>query len=141
MTGRVVDWVFRAALAGLFLYAGVGKLGDLQQFAIDVHNYRLTPWSMSVVIAAYLPWLEIVSAIGLLFGRLYSGALATLGMLSILFTVVLSIAWMRGLDISCGCLGKGGATTVSEALIRALAILGVVGYLGWRHFRRRGFET
>ncbi len=132
MIGRVIEWVFRIALAALFLYAGVGKLFDIQQFAIDVHNYRLTPWPLSVLVAGYLPWLEIVSAAGLLYWRLYSGALATVGALSLLFTVALGLAWVRGLDISCGCLGKGGKTSVAEALIRALLILGVVGFLGMR---------
>ncbi len=139
--GRVAEWVFRVALGGLFLYAGFGKLRDLQQFAIDVHNYRLTPWSLSVAVAVYLPWLEISSAIGLFIGRLYSGALATLGALSVVFTTVLASAWARGIDISCGCLGKGGQTSVAEALIRALVILGVVGILGWRHFRKFGMES
>jgi putative oxidoreductase len=141
MIGRVSEWVFRVALAGLFLYAGFGKLRDLQQFAIDVHNYRLTPWWLSAAVAVYLPWLEISSAIGLLIGRLYSGALATLGALSVVFTAVLGSAWARGIDISCGCLGKGGETSVAEALIRAVVILGVVGILGWRHFRKFGIAS
>ena len=135
MIGRILEWAFRIALAGLFLYAGIAKLRDLQQFAVDVHNYRLTAWPLSILVAVYLPWLEIVSAIGLLFRRLYSGALATIGMLSLLFTVVLSLAWVRGLDISCGCLGKGGATSVTDALIRDLFILVVVGFLAWQQFR------
>ncbi len=99
MIGRVIEWVFRIALAALFLYAGVGKLFDIQQFAIDVHNYRLTPWPLSVLVGVYLPWLEIVSAAGLLYWRLYSGALATVGALSLLFTVALGLALVRGMDI------------------------------------------
>ena len=135
MIGRVLEWVLRAALAILFLYAGIGKLRDLQQFAVDIHNYRLTPWPLSALVAVYLPWLEIVSAAGLLFERLFSGALATMGVLSFLFTAALSLAWVRGLDISCGCLGKGSATSVTDALIRDLVILVAVGFLAWQQFR------
>jgi putative oxidoreductase len=136
---RTVEWVFRVALASLFLYAGVGKIRDLQQFAIDIHNYNLTPWSLSVAVAVYLPWLEIVSAIGLIAAPLYSAALVTIGALSVTFVAVLGSAWARGLDISCGCLGKSGTTSVAEALIRAVAILGVVGFLGWRRRRVPAF--
>ena len=134
---RTFEWIFRILLAGLFLYAALGKLRDVQQFAIDVHNYRLTPWWLSVAVAVYLPWLEIVSAVGMLVGRVYPGALTTVGTLAFVFTAVLGSAWVRGLDISCGCLGKGGTTSVAEALVRAVAILSVVGFLGWRRLKTK----
>src|SRR4051794_13158509 len=45
---RILDLALRLGLGGLFIYAGVAKLGDLQQFFLDVHHFELTPWDVSV---------------------------------------------------------------------------------------------
>ena len=117
--------VLRIAVGLVFVCAGVFKLVDIQQFAIDVQNFRLTPWSVSVGIALYLPWLEILSGAAFASGWrvLREGAHWTLIAMVAGFLVALGSAWARGLDIECGCFGQATATTVQSALLRA-AILG-----------------
>ena len=61
MARTVIEWVLRLAVAGVFLYAGALKAWDTQQFALDVQNYQLTSWTLSIVVAVYLPWLEIIT--------------------------------------------------------------------------------
>ena len=98
---RVLDFV----LAGIFIYAGVVKAIDPVQFASDIDNFKILPWPVSVALAFYLPWLEILCALGLVFRFLYRGALSILIASIVVFTLSIIAAKARGLDISCGCFG------------------------------------
>ena len=98
---RILDFV----LAGIFIFAGVTKAIDPVQFASDIDNFKLLPWPVSVALAFYLPWLEIFCALGLVFRLLYRGALTLLITLMVVFTLAITAAKVRGLDITCGCFG------------------------------------
>jgi uncharacterized membrane protein YphA (DoxX/SURF4 family) len=98
---RLLDF----ALAGIFIYAGAVKAFDPVQFASDIDNFKLLPWPVSVALAFYLPWLEILCALGLVFRFLYRGALSILTASIVVFTLAITAAKVRGLDITCGCFG------------------------------------
>ena len=98
---RVLDFV----LGGIFIYAGVLKVMGPNQFAAAIDNYHLIPWTLSVRLAFYLPWLEILCGAALILRRLYAGALAILLALIAIFIGANVIAKMRGLDVKCGCFG------------------------------------
>ena len=103
---KIILLLLRLALGGVFIYAGALKIVDAQGFARDVHHFQLTPWTLSVVIAVYLPWLEVFAGLALILRRLPLGASLALVIMTSVFLAALSIAWARGLDISCGCFGK-----------------------------------
>lgn len=122
--------LLRCAIALLFLYAGAVKLWKTQDFAYDVQSYQLTSWTVSILIAVYLPWLEVVAALALLAKRLYLGALILSITLLIAFLAALGSAWWRGLDITCGCFGPEENKTnyplhvgADLALVAAVALL------------------
>jgi len=92
-------------VAGIFIYAGAIKALDPVQFASDIDNYKILPWSVSVAFAFYLPWLEIFCALGLAFRFFYHGALSILSASIVVFTLATIAAKVRGLDITCGCFG------------------------------------
>jgi len=98
---RILDFI----VAAIFIYAGVLKMLDPAQFAHDINNYRILPWTLSVALAFYLPWLEILCGLGLIFRFLYRGALSILTVLIVVFTLATVAAKVRGLDITCGCFG------------------------------------
>jgi uncharacterized membrane protein YphA (DoxX/SURF4 family) len=98
---RILDF----GLAGVFIYAGVVKAIDPVQFASDIDNFKLLPWPVSVALAFFLPWLEIFCALGLVFRFLYRGALSILSASIVVFTLAITAAKVRGLDITCGCFG------------------------------------
>ena len=125
---RILDFV----LAGVFIFAGFSKMFDLDhlvadllhlrfgdalvdfqqlsfagpvEFANGIDNFKLVPWPVSVALAFYLPWLEISCALGLVFRFLYRGALTLLITLMVVFTLAITAAKVRGLDITCGCFG------------------------------------
>src|SRR5204863_3417792 len=75
------------------------------QFAHDINNYRIFPWTISVVLVFYLPCLEILCGLGLIFRFLYRGALSILTVLIVVFTLSTIAVKVCGLDITCGCFG------------------------------------
>ena len=117
---RIVDFI----VAGIFIYAGALKAIDPVQFASDIDNYKILPWPVSVALAFYLPWLEILCALGLVFRFLYRGALSILTASIVVFTLATIAAKVRGLDITCGCFGHASQHWSFPAhLITNLAIL------------------
>lgn len=122
--------LLRCALGLLFLYAGVLKIAQTQDFAYDVQSFQLTSWTVSILIAVYLPWLETFTALALLTKRLYLGALVLAGALASLFLGAILSAWQRGLDITCGCFGPTINRTNYPLHISAdLALLAVAAVL------------
>ena len=98
---RILDLI----VGGIFIYAGVIKALEPVQFANDIDNYKTLPWFISVRLAFYLPWLEIVCGLALIFGFLYRGGLSILPALILIFVGATIAAKARGLDITCGCFG------------------------------------
>src|SRR5436309_9635700 len=98
---RIMDLV----VGGVFIYAGVVKAFQPVRFASDIDNYKILPWTISVGLAFYLPWLEILCGLALILRRLYLGGLSILTALVLIFSGVTIAAKVRGLDITCGCFG------------------------------------
>ena len=98
---RIVDLV----VGGIFIYAGAIKVLDPVQFANDIDNYKILPWSISAGLAFYLPWLEIFCGLSLIVRFLYRGGLSILIGLLLIFIGATIAAKARGLDITCGCFG------------------------------------
>jgi putative oxidoreductase len=103
---RSILWrIVALIIGGIFIYAGVMKIFDPVGFANDIDNYKILPWPLTVRLAFYLPWLEILCGLAVILGLLYRGGLLILTMLISIFIIASVIAKARGLDITCGCFG------------------------------------
>ena len=103
MAASVPLAVARGLLGLIFLVAGVGKLWNLQDFAIAVSNYRMVPESLVGATAVVLPGVEAVAGAGLLTRRLRTASAWVIMGLCAVFVVAVSAAMARGLNIECGC--------------------------------------
>jgi hypothetical protein len=92
-------------IGALFIYAGVVKIIDPVEFARDIDNYKMLPWTIGLGLALYLPWLEIFCGLALVTRVLYRGSVFIVTGLMILFIVASIVAKARGLDVTCGCFG------------------------------------
>lgn len=140
-----VSWLWRAVLAsrlllgGMLLVAGGLKVADPARFVTEIERYRMIDFQLSWVAGHYVPWVEIVSGLVLIFvtnWKWRTGAWClTLGLYAA-FAVFISSAWGRGLDITCGCFG-GQSTTPVNALTftRSLALLALAGAAAWWDMR------
>jgi uncharacterized membrane protein YphA (DoxX/SURF4 family) len=129
--------------AAVFLYAGGLKALDPAGFAIVIDKYRLLPYPVAAAIAVYLPWLEIVCGLGILWPRTRRGALALLLGLCLVFSGAIASAWIRGLDISCGCFGadETGRFPLVFSLTRSVSLALLCGWLLWREAGRESANS
>ena len=136
-TNPAMFMIARLALAAVFIVAGAIKIWNPGAFAISIQGYRMLPYVAAVVLALYLPWLEVVCGILLVLNRMMVGSLATLLILLVVFIAALATAWSWGLKISCGCFGDTGASDVSYHWhIAGNGVLMVLaGILLWRAIR------
>ncbi len=102
---KALELTVRVILGGLFVYAGVLKAADPIAFLEAIRSFRILPDPWAALVAMGLPWLEIFSGLGLIFGKFYRGALLVINVLLIVFLGGILSAWARGLDIDCGCFG------------------------------------
>jgi uncharacterized membrane protein YphA (DoxX/SURF4 family) len=117
-------WLLRFGLGALFIVAGVLKLRDPTAFATEITNYR-TLAGAAPYLAATLPMVEIVLGAALILAPAAwrrAGALATAGLLAI-FTVAVTQAVARGINIDCGCFGGGASPVTGWTVARDLGLL------------------
>ncbi|NTW49807.1 MAG: DoxX family membrane protein [Chlorobiales bacterium] len=96
LLGRIVLGLF-------FIIASIEKLASPNVFAHAFENYRIVGAPYSTLVSTVLPWIELLSGLGILLGIFTRGSLFLVsGLLTIFIAATLS-ALLRGLDISCGC--------------------------------------
>jgi putative oxidoreductase len=139
---QVFRTVVRSLIAVLLVWAGLSKLGDPVSSYTALLEYQIpSPRVLLKLVAVVLPWLELLCALMMLAN--FHRRLATL-VVSVLFGVFLvlvSQAFVRGLNIACGCfnlilLGIDEASaaarfieSVGFAFFRNLILLGGALYL------------
>jgi hypothetical protein len=133
--GQWLERLFRVILAGFFIVAGALKIWDPKSLTAAIETYQVLPYSLSLLLALFMPWLELLAGLGVLFKKLYSGSLLLLSLLLILFVLALAQGWFRGLDVTCGCFGSAAhdnQTNYAWLILRDLVLLLVAGTLWLR---------
>ncbi len=106
--GTRITLISRAFVGGIFLLAGLGKIFAPVSFAEIISDYQIIPEALAWPLAFYLPCLECVLG-GLLIANISTRACCYLTLfLLALFTLALAQAWIRGIDLRCGCFGVLG---------------------------------
>jgi uncharacterized membrane protein YphA (DoxX/SURF4 family) len=101
---RVLVWAARLVLAGVFIVAALPKIGYPHEFAHAIFRYQIAPYSTVNIGALFIPWLELIAAMLLLFApRWRSAAAIVLMVLLLFFVVMIGVALSRSIDIGCGC--------------------------------------
>src|SRR5437868_8411150 len=143
--GRAVILIVRLMLGGIFMYAGYSKIfrpnlilspwfalkfsitTNLSTFGAQVESYRLLSAAGVDFVAHTLPFAEILLGLLLLIGwrlRIWA-SLVTLLMLG--FLTVVTRAYLRHMDINCGCFATPEPltfkTVIRDSLFTALALL------------------
>jgi len=99
----------RLVVGGVFVIAACYKVADPVSFAQTIYNFRAVPVypvQVSILAAVVLPYIELLAGAALIMGVRGRAASLVVGGLLTVFTVAVLAAWMRGIDISCGCMGK-----------------------------------
>lgn len=102
-------WVHRLlawTLGAIFLYAALPKVLDPRPLLTIIWGYRLLPAGPINLIAIYMPWLELLVALGLVSGILRRGAAFWAFFLLTVFEAALLINAFRGVNVACGCFSQ-----------------------------------
>jgi len=131
----------RLFLGGIFVYAGMIKAEDPVIFAGQVANYQLLPYAWNYLVAAILPYLEVISGVLLVLNRWVRPSTLVLGILNLIFMVALTSLIVHGIDIDCGCFRPDADVQTSplSALIRDLGIMLLI-LMTWFFERRKNRE-
>jgi uncharacterized membrane protein YphA (DoxX/SURF4 family) len=113
-----------AAVAGYFIYAACGKIYNPRQFAVDIGNFRIVPLAFQNLMAVFMPWWEVGAAVALVVPRTRRAGAVMVSALLLIFIVAVGYAALyKGLDISCGCTGKGSSRAGWLTILRNLGLL------------------
>jgi uncharacterized membrane protein YphA (DoxX/SURF4 family) len=114
--------LLRFLVGGTFVYAAITKIADPPGFVADITHYRLTAYSIAIATGVYLPWLELICGTCVICRWRERAALVIISGLCLLFTIALSSAWLRGLDLNCGCFGHGPSASPVIAIMRTISL-------------------
>lgn len=103
LDNRLLVIAARLVVGSIFLFSSIEKTFDPAAFAILIDNYKLLPSSATLFVATFLPWLELVTGLAIIFGVSFRGASLLVGGMTIVFTLAVISGIARDLDISCGC--------------------------------------
>lgn len=132
---RTPIWIYliQCLFSSVFLSASWLKLQDPNGTLTAIYQYKILSWQASDWLACALPWVEAAAAIGLWVRRVRLGAIFLGSALLLLFIAALLSAWVRDLDISCGCFGTSDVNArVLERLVEDVILLAFYLPL-WRH--------
>ncbi len=129
----LLAWV----LGLLFIYAGVEKIIDPKQFAQSIKYFQMVPLSLVNAVALILPWWEVAAGVAILTRswRRVGGWLIFL--MLIVFTAGIASAVSRGLNISCGCFGKGSGHAGYPKLAENFGLIAAAALVLWYQPRAR----
>lgn len=126
--------LFRLIVGITFLYASLDKIAHPDQFARIVYNYKILPGFFINIFAITLPWIEFFCGLFLILGLFIESSSLLLGLLLVSFTIALSVNFLRGVDIACGCFTtdpnakKEGAWLLIRDLVLLLMSLQILFY-------------
>ncbi len=128
--------ILRIALGLVFLYAAWPKLTQpWVLFAMDIDAYQILPHWGVILVARTLPWGELVLGLWLISGRWLRLAALASSLLLGSFFVLLIRAYLKGMQINCGCFGTGDIIS-PRTLLRDGALLTAAAILAIAAFRR-----
>lgn len=143
MALRLLGWVCRLVLGGLFVFAGYTKLRNPLLFEMAVDTYRLLPSAGVIAVAWSLPWLEVLLGILLLVGWKISYVSSFTALLLAGFLLTMGITYTRGIEANCGCFGFGeriSPLTVGRDSLLFVMALFLAGYSWWRQSKAMANE-
>jgi uncharacterized membrane protein YphA (DoxX/SURF4 family) len=105
-SNTILILLIRIFLGGLFVVASLDKITDPQTFANSILQYKIVGPTLAMCTATILPSLELLCGVSLIIGLYPRGCALLTTFMLVGFTVLVSSALVRGLDISCGCFSQ-----------------------------------
>jgi uncharacterized membrane protein YphA (DoxX/SURF4 family) len=125
--GKYSTPVYRLIVGGLFVFAGIAKLGYLDSLIWEIEQYRILPDLLAKIYGYVLPYSEIAIGVLLLTGVSLRISASLAGLLTLSFTIAKISAMVRGISISvCSCFGPFIALIMVQSLAIDIVLLVLV---------------
>jgi len=128
--------ILRVGFGMLLIYASVDKIQHPFEFAEVVENYRVLGPDLSRWGAVFIPYLEALTGLLLITGIWLDAAVSINGLLMVSFLFLVLQAFLRGLDINCGCFMVQGEAPIGVIKIMENTVFAVFAlflcWLGWK---------
>jgi uncharacterized membrane protein YphA (DoxX/SURF4 family) len=117
LNNKYVTLIFRLIMAAIFLVSSYGKLVDIEEYSVNaVYNFGILPMWLARPFGLVMPFIELLCALGLLFGVLTRLSALGISLMSIAFFVAKAIVLASGRSIDCGCFGAVVETLASVTI-------------------------
>ncbi|MCL6580341.1 MAG: hypothetical protein K6U08_01825 [Firmicutes bacterium] len=115
------------AVGAVYYYAAWFKLVNHDYFKTTLAAYGFFPDTLVPVLAWIVPCLEMAVGVSLVFCLHQRAGLLGGTVLSVLFTIVVCLAYFSGKAVDCGCLVRGekldGSVVVRDAVLVATLLM------------------
>ncbi len=121
----IFQWVLALVLGAVFVFASWHKITNPAEFSKIIYGYGLFPKNSINMLAIWVPFVELVCGICLIFGIWKRPALLLLNVLLLTFILIIAINLIRGHEFDCGCFSFAHHSTRQAAitlLIRDIAL-------------------
>ncbi len=131
-----ITFAARVIMAFVFLFAAFDKFVYPRDFVGDIGAYQIVPGGLLNLSAIFLPGLEIVIGLALLFGLFTRGAAAIMTGLMVIFIGAFAFSNLLGIELfDCGCFPVHQEPNLlfifgRDVIFLALALVALLG----RHF-------
>jgi len=122
-------WLLRLGFAVILAWASADKILHPYEFGQDVLNYRVVNEGLSFLVAVWLPYLELLTAVCLLTGLWLEAAAVINAVLMWTFLGLILQAFFRKLDIHCGCFTVKGDSVIGPLKIAENTLFAVLSLL------------
>lgn len=135
---RAIALALRLVLGAVFVYAAWTKLRTpWELFAMEVDAYQLLPIKAVELVARTLPWFELAVGLLLIAGFWLRTASAAIALLLGGFFALMVRAYIKGMEIPCGCFGANDIISWKTllrdgSLLAAAIVLVVLSFLARR---------
>ena len=129
---HVFTKILGIGLGGFFIVVGLMKLFQLDLLRADIVRFEMFPEGWEWVIAPMGVGAELVVGFCLLFRKMYGAAAIAGSLMSLLFVTIFVQGWIRGLPLSCACLGvERVVESYPLEIFYRLLLLGAMLLLVW----------
>ena len=118
LSNTYLQIALRLIVGGIFIYSSIGKLFSPDEFAKIIYNYDILPLFLVNILAIALPYVLFMAGVLLIFGVYKKGNSAIFIGLIFVFLIALIQAYVRGLDINCGCFSLDTTSSNNDILMR-----------------------
>jgi uncharacterized membrane protein YphA (DoxX/SURF4 family) len=130
---HVIPFLARLVVGGVFLAAGILKLGHPADLAAAITAYKTgLPPPLVAVLSLALPPFEILLGIYLIAGLLLPISSLVAAVVLMIFTGIVASAVARGLSAPCGCFGPADTAPATWwTVARDAVLLAGAAYVAW----------